>query len=81
MSLNEWIGGGPMFLTIKNVRRETLLRELKENLLEMVSDNVIRINGVQFSNLNHLILCSFSHTHSCKSVPEFHEFPQCRIYS
>ena len=50
MSLNEWIGGGPMFLTIKNVRRETLLRELKENLLEMVSDNVIRINGVQFSN-------------------------------
>ena len=51
-----------MFLTIKNVRRETLLRELKENLLEMVSDNVIRINGVQFSNLNHLILCSFSHT-------------------
>ena len=43
MSSKELIGEGPMFLTIKAVRGKPLMKELKENILQMKNENVIRL--------------------------------------
>ena len=42
MSSKELVGEGPIFLTIKAVRGEPLMRELKENIQKMRDENIIR---------------------------------------
>ena len=41
MSSKELVGEGPIFLTIKAVRGEPLMKELKENIKKMCEENVI----------------------------------------
>ena len=42
MSSNELVGEGPLFLSVKAVRGEPLMRELKENIQKMKNENVLR---------------------------------------
>ena len=42
MSSKELVGEGPIFLTIKPVRGESLMRELKENIQKMKYENILR---------------------------------------
>ena len=51
MSSKELVGEGPIFLTIKPVRGEPLMKELKENIQRMKDENVLRFD------LNKLIKC------------------------
>ena len=44
MTSSELVGEGPIFLTIKPVRGEPLMRELKENIQKMKDENVLRFN-------------------------------------
>ena len=44
MSDKELIGEGPIFLSVKAVRGEPLIRELKETIQKMRNENVIRFN-------------------------------------
>ena len=44
MSDKELIGEGPIFLSVKEVRGEPLIRELKETIQKMRNENVIRFN-------------------------------------
>ena len=42
MEPKELVGEGPIFLTVKPVRGEPLLKELMENIQKMRNENVIR---------------------------------------
>ena len=42
MSTKELVGEGPLFLSVKAVRGEPLMRELKENIQVMKDENVLR---------------------------------------
>ena len=42
MSTKELVGEGPLFLSVKAVRGEPLMRELKENIRVMKDENVLR---------------------------------------
>ena len=42
MSSKELVGEGPIFLTIKPVRGEPLMSELKGNIQKMKDENVLR---------------------------------------
>ena len=42
MASQELVGEGPIFLTIKPVRGEPLMRELKENIQKMKDENILR---------------------------------------
>ena len=42
MSSKELVGEGPLFLSVKAVRGEPLMRELKENIQKMKNENVLR---------------------------------------
>ena len=44
MSDKELIGEGPIFLSVKAVRGEPLIRELKETIQKMRNENVIRLD-------------------------------------
>ena len=46
MSSKELTGEGPIFLTIKAVRGKPLMKELKENILQMKNENVIRLSNI-----------------------------------
>ena len=50
MSSKELVGEGPIFLTIKAVRGEPLMRELKENIQKMKDENIIRFCLVVISS-------------------------------
>ena len=44
MSSKELVGEGPIFMTVKPVRGEPLMNELKENIKKMKDENVLRLN-------------------------------------
>ena len=44
MSSKELVGEGPLFLTVKPVRGEPLMKDLKENIKKMKDENVLRLN-------------------------------------
>ena len=45
----ELVGEGPIFMTVKPVRGELMMKELKENLRKMRHENAVRLY------LNHTI--------------------------
>ena len=42
MASKEYVGEGPIFLTVKPVRGEPMMMELRENIQKMMNENVIR---------------------------------------
>ena len=42
MSSKEYVGEGPIFLTVKPVKGEPMMMELKANIQKMRNENVIR---------------------------------------
>ena len=44
MASKELIGEGSIFMTLKPVRGEPLMNELKENIQKMKNENFIRFN-------------------------------------
>ena len=42
MSTKELVGEGPLFLSVKAVRGEPLMREFKEKIEKMTNENVLR---------------------------------------
>ena len=43
MSSMELVGEGPIFMTVKPVRGELMMKELKENLRKMRHENAVRL--------------------------------------
>ena len=48
MASKQYVQEGPIFLTIKPVRGEPMMKELRENIQKMMNENVIRFLYIRY---------------------------------